>query len=69
MNRNRPERWVSHRGDLLSAAAIGVMVLCCVAPAAFGALAGSIGGWLGIAVACLVAIGSLLLVRRRRRDC
>ncbi len=46
------------------------MVLCCaVAPAALGAVAGSVlGGWLGVAAACLVAVTVVLLLRVRGRS-
>jgi hypothetical protein len=46
------------------------MIVCCaVGPAVIGAVAGSvIGGWLGIAAACVGAASvALLLVWRRRR--
>jgi hypothetical protein len=58
------------RDDLLIAGAVVVVVACGVAPAVLGAAAGSlIGGWLGIAVACLLALGALAVLRRRGGDC
>jgi hypothetical protein len=58
------------RGDLLNAAALVVMAACCAAPAVLGAAAGSlVGDWLGVAVACVLAIGGLLVLPRRRKGC
>jgi hypothetical protein len=58
-------------GDGLLAGGAFLMILCCaVGPAAIGAAAGAtVGGWLGIACAVLVAaIAGLFLHRRRGRD-
>jgi hypothetical protein len=46
-----------------------LMILCCaIGPAVIGAAAGStVGGWLGIACAVLLAAGVGLLIHRRSR--
>jgi drug/metabolite transporter (DMT)-like permease len=62
-NSNAPARG----GKLFGVAGV-LMVLCCaVGPAVLGAAAGAaIGNMLGIAAAVLVALASVLLVRRWR---
>jgi hypothetical protein len=61
---------MTRRDDAFAAVAVVVMVACCAAPAVLGAAAGSlIGGWVGIAVACALALGGLVLLRRRRKRC
>jgi hypothetical protein len=66
-------RDAARRTDRVVVGAGVLAVLCCaVGPAVIGAAAGSaIGGWLGIAVACVLAagVGVLLLLRRRRTGC
>jgi hypothetical protein len=51
------------------AAGVVMVALCAAGPAILGAVAGStIGGWLGIVVACgLAAVIGLILYRRRGR--
>jgi hypothetical protein len=60
-------------GNSVFAGAARLMVVCCVAgPAVIGAAAGSvIGGWLGLAVACVLAasVGLLLYLRRGKGGC
>lgn len=57
----RPDSWLAGSALLL--------VLCCaVGPAVLGAVAGgTIGGWLGIACAVIVAAAAGLVLHRRRR--
>jgi hypothetical protein len=63
-------RSAPRRTDAITVAAATFLVICCAAPTAVGAAAGSIiGGWLGIVAACLVAVAVSLAVRRRRGKC
>ena len=64
MSAGRPDR---RRAPLL---ALGVVaVLCCAAgPAVIGAIAGSsVGGWLGLVVACLLAGAAAVVLHLRAR--
>lgn len=70
--RTEPPARLRDTADLGPAALLGggvLVVLCCAAgPAVIGAVAGSsIGGWLGIACAVILAAGIALLVHRRTR--